>query len=171
MPHSPDFFSQGVLYRVCSHCHKAFPLDTVNFQHNRTRARGFSVYCKPCDAIRFRARWAAEAELRQTRRAARTTSRVAELRRKLQSPVAQERLTQLLTQSYGKVLPHGRELAQRLADHIRDNGLKQTDVARGLGMCPNQVNDYVKGRQGVSPTCAVKVCAIVSDRPHRGVAG
>ncbi|MEW6016436.1 MAG: hypothetical protein AB1760_00015 [Pseudomonadota bacterium] len=162
---SNDFYSHGVLFRVCSRCHKAFPLDAAHFYRDARQRRGFRAACREC------AMGTASREKRDRKRA-RTEARVAELREKLaRSDRARHLMVQLLKESVGlRLVERHPDLADMVRAYCRRMGLGNTEFARRVGVTTEIVENWVYGKCGVSPKHALDVLLYIGDGPRKEVA-
>ena len=55
------------------------------------------------------------------------------------------------------------KFAERFREALTSRGLKQTELAKKLGMSVSAVNDYCRGKREPSFNVLVKICRILSE--------
>lgn len=158
-----DFFSQGVLYRACSRCGKAYPLDAAHFHRKAGAPAGFRPACRACSK-------AAELGVKRVNRIA--TARARELHAKLESSAAARRqMLQIIKEASGaRVARETPGLGLRVADFCDRTGMTYAEFARSVGADWQTVYQWANGVTPVGAKHALDVLLYVGDRPQGGVA-
>lgn len=171
---SSDFYSQGVLYRACSRCHKAYPLDADHFRRTNSTRSGFRGECKACARAMDRASYLSRRSLppkpSHTSSTPKATARARELHAKLEaSAVARQQMLQIIKEATGARLAREMpDLGLRVAAFCDRTGMTYAEFARNVGADWQTVYEWTRGGQAVGPKHAVDVLLYVGDRPQRG---